>query len=205
MKLIKLIAAVIAAALPQRSSTVHHGVQTRDVAFTYRMGAGFAGDVNRTHPAEIEPVLIDEDDPITRYGNIGVIDTVTAGLRGIVAADASDGVDLTPWGALVRPYPAQQSSASNYGEASLGAATPPDAGVADVLRSGLIMVQLNANVAAPVKGGRVFIWAAATAGDHVQGGYETAISAGNTVELDQRYKYNGAPDSTGVVELSCNV
>ena len=33
--------------------------KTRDVAFTFRMGAGFAGDVNRTHPASIEPVMIE--------------------------------------------------------------------------------------------------------------------------------------------------
>jgi hypothetical protein len=32
--------------------------KVRDVAFTYRMGAGFAGTVNRSHPASINHFLV---------------------------------------------------------------------------------------------------------------------------------------------------
>ena len=178
--------------------------KTRDVAFQFRMGAGFAGDVNRTHPAEIEPALIRAATPPTAYGQIVVVGTGNA-VRPLAVADASDAVELTPFGMTVRPYPAQQSSASNYGAAALGASTPPTTGTIDVCRAGLVLAQLNAGVTAPVKGGRVYVWCAATAGDHIQGGLETEASAGNTVELDSRYTYNGPADASGIVEVSCNV
>ena len=178
----------------------------RDVSFQYRMGAGFAGDVNRTHPASIEPCLIDASAPPTAYGQAVLVDATTQGVRPIAAGDQSNSVDLTIYGITVRPFPFQQSTASlANAQANIGAATPPVSGVIDVLRAGYIMAQLNANVTAPAKGGRVYVWAAATSGDHVQGGFETAYSAGNTVLLDGRYTYNGGEDSTGIVEISCNV
>lgn len=205
--ILTIVAAVLAAALPRREG-VHCGrVFTRDnrMAYRFRMPAGFAGDVNRTHPANIPPGLIDENDPPTRYGNMCVVDTAANTLRGLVAGDASDGTALTPYGAIVRPYPTQQVTSSNdYGSIGFGAATPPTSGPADFLVQGFIMVQLNTGVTAPTKGGRVFVWCAATAGDHVQGGYETEGSTGNTVELDPRYTYNGPADENGITELACN-
>lgn len=204
--IITALSAALASMLQPKPRNIVGRFSFTDVAFQYRMGAGFPGDVNRTHPAEIEPVMIDEDDPIDRYGNVGIIDTVTGGLRAVVTADQSDNVDLLPWGALVRPYPAQQvTSSAAYGAASIGSATPPETGIGDVLRNGLIMVQLNTGVTDPVKGGRVYVWAVATAGNHVQGGYETEASAGNTVKLDPRFLYNGPPDADGVTEISLNV
>jgi hypothetical protein len=77
--------------------------------------------------------------------------------------------------------------------------------VFDVLRNGLIMVQVNSGAAAPVKGGRVFVWCAADAAGHLEGGYETVFSAGNTVQLDPRYIFNGGMDANFVAELSVNV
>ena len=178
--------------------------KTRDAAFPFRMGAGFPGDVNRTHPAEIEAALISVATPPTAYGQAV---KVAAGnsVRPFAVADASDAVDDIAFGATVRPYPMQPSTATNYGATAFGAATPPVSGVIDVARSALILVQLNTGVAAPVKGGRVYLWCAATAGNHIQGGYETEFSAGNTVRLDGRFTYNGPADASGVVELSCNV
>ena len=38
------------------------------VAFPFRMGAGFAGDVNRTHPATIEPNVNDTVNPLSFFG-----------------------------------------------------------------------------------------------------------------------------------------
>lgn len=178
----------------------------RDVAFTYRMGAGFPGDVNRTHPAEIEPALtLATNTPFFAYGQMGIFDGTANAIKPIGVAQQSDSVALVPFGALVRPFPTQQKAASNYGAAAIGGATPPNAGIQDFARNAMIMVQLNTGVAAPIKGGRVWIWAAATSGNHIQGGYETVASAGNTVQLDPRYTYNGPPDAAGVVELSANI
>lgn len=184
---------------------IYVDVSTRDVAFQFRMGAGFAGDVNRTHPAEIEPALINTTTPPNAYGQFVLVDTATNSVRRYGASDASDTVLSLPFGATVRPFPIQQQAASNFGAVAFGSATPPTSGVIDVLRAGLIMAQLNAGVTAPTKGGPVFIWCAATSGDHIQGGLETEESSGNTVELDPRYTYNGPADINGIVEISVNV
>ena len=175
------------------------------VAFQFRMGAGFPGDVNRTHPASIEPMLVDATSPVTAYGNVGILDATTQGLRAVAVGDQSNTVLLTPYASLVRPYPYQPASASNYGAATLGAATPPITGSVDGLRSGYIMAQLNTAAGAAVKGQPVYVWAAATANGHTVGGYETAYSAGNTVQLDARYTFNGPADSSGVTEIAFNV
>lgn len=178
-----------------------------DNAFTFRMGAGMPGDVNRTHPAAIFPSQLDTDHPPVLYGNMCVVDSTSHNVRQFVAADQSDATPVTPYGAIVRPYPFQQPAAgNNYGATSFGNATPPTSGLADFLcGGGTIMVQLNANVTPAVKGGRVYVWAAATSGDHAQGSYETELSAGNTCILDPRYTYNGPGDASGVTELFCNV
>ena len=176
--------------------------KTRDVAFTFRMGAGFPGDVNRTHPATIEPCLIDASAPITAYGQPVLVDPTTQGVRPFVAGDQSNTVPAG-YGLTVRPYPFQQSSATNFGSAALGSATPPTSGVCDVLRAGYIMANLAAG-GSPVKGGAVYIWAAASIGLHVQGGIEAAYSAGNTTQL-LNATFNGSPDANGNVEIAFNI
>ncbi len=176
-----------------------------DVAFQYRMGAGFPGDINRAHPFSAAATLVDASAPPTLYGQAVLIDATTQGARPYAAGDASDTVLSTPYGAVVRPFPIQQQSATNFGAIALGVGAPPVSGVIDVLQAGYIMVQLNTGVTAPVKGGRVYIWCAATSGNHLQGGYETAASSGNTVELDTRFTYNGGVDAAGVAEISFNV
>lgn len=201
----KLITLVVAAAFgsptPAVAGIPRGRCKTRDVAFPFRMGAGFPGDVNRTHPVSIEPVLIDEDDPPAGYGFPTIVDTVTGGVRGFVAGDTA--VD-TVWGTLVRPYPTQQQTGGMT--ASLGSATPPTEGVADVMRSGYMMVNLAAGTGAAKKGSAVFIWCAVSAGDHVQGGFEDAADGGNTAALDpERYQFNGLPDADGNVEVCINV
>jgi len=195
----KLIAALVAAIFP--TPVQRYKVRDSYSAFTFRMPAGFPGDINRTHPAEVEFTQIDETYPIVLYGNMGVLDGTSHALRKIVAADQSDSVDLKPFGAAVRPYPVQQSSGGMT--SSIGASVPPTEGGLDAMRMGFIMAQLNTGVTAPVKGGRVYVWAAATSGNHIQGGYETEASAGNTVRLTPEFTYNGPADSNGVTEISC--
>ena len=177
-------------------------MKTRDVAFTFRMGAGFPGDVNRSHPMTIEPALIDANAPITAFGQPCLVDPTTQGVRPFAAADQSNTI-AAGYGISVRPYPFQQSSASNYGAATLGAGSPPTTGVVDVLRSGYIMAFLNAG-GSPVKGGSVYVWAAVSTGSHVLGGIEASYSAGNTTQL-LNATFNGTPDASGNVEVAFNI
>lgn len=177
--------------------------KVRDVAFTYRMGAGFAGDVNRTHPATIEPTLIDASAPPTLYGEGVLVDATTQGVRPLTSTDT--GTPVTIYGITVRPFPAQQSSATNFGSASLGSATPPTNGAIDVLRAGYIMVNLPFG-GTPVKGGPVYIRIAASSGNHVQGAFEAvADTLGTNTVLVNNATFNGSPDSSGNVEIAFNV
>lgn len=177
-------------------------MKTKDVAFNFRMGAGFPGAVNRSHPASIEPVLISSTKPPTRYGIPVLIDSTNQGVRPYEAADQSNTV-ASGYGITVRAFPTQQSSASNYGEASIGTATPPTSGTMDVLRAGYIMVNLPAG-GSPKKGDPVFVWATASAGANIQGTIVAAASAGNTTPLAFA-SFNGTPDANGNVEIEFNV
>jgi len=179
-------------------------------ALQFRMPAGFAGDVSRTHPAAIEPAQIRVATPPTAYGIPVVVDADGAGVRPFGTGEASDTVAAIAYGFTARPFPTQQTSTTDM-SATIGAATPPTKGVIDVLRSGYIMATLNpaAAVTGALKGGRVYVWCAATTGSvntlHTQGGLEVAASSGNTVELDGRFLYNGPADANGVLEVSVNV
>lgn len=168
-------------------------------SFLYRMGAGFAGDVSRTHPASIEPVLVDASSPPTQYGQPVLLDPTTLGVRPF---GAGDGSVTDAYGFLVRPYPTQQQTGGMT--SSFGAATPPVTGAVDVLRGiGYINVTVNAATAALAKkGGRVYVWIAATSGSHVQGGIEAAASSANTVLLPANKLFNGSVDANGVCEVS---
>jgi hypothetical protein len=169
------------------------------VAFTYRMGAGFAGDVNRAHPFSIAPAIPLAATPPTLYGQAVIADAGGAGVRPIVAGDSAV-TDL--WGITVRPYPLQPASATNYGQVSLSdVPIPPTNQIIDLLSSGYIFVKVNGT---PVQGGRVYIWYAVASGAHVQGGFEAANTGGSTLQLNDRYYFNGGPDASGICELRCN-
>lgn len=172
--------------------------KTRDVAFPFRMGAGFPGDVNRTHPCNIEPVMANVAAPLTAFGAPVLVASDGASVRPYTTGDTL----ATPYGVVVRPYPFQQSSASNFGQADLGAAVPQP-GVNDVLRSGYIMTKIPAGQAA-VKNGTVYIWTAASSGAHVEGGFEATNPGGSGIALTN-CQFNGAADTTGVVELNFNI
>jgi hypothetical protein len=175
--------------------------RTRDIAIDFRMDAGFAGAVNRSHPASIEPVLIDYSSPPLYYGQGVVVDPTTQGVRPLVAGD-SGLADV--YGITVRPYPTSQTASSTAYSATIGSATPPVAGLMDVLKFGYIMVQLNANGNAPVKGNPAYIWVAATAGVEVQGLFTTSnFGTTDTIEVGTppRTVYQGGWDANNVGEL----
>jgi len=164
--------------------------RTCDVAFTFRMGAGSAGTVNRLHPADIMPSLMDTTTPIRRYGDPAIA-VSTGGYRGILAADQAAGTKIN--GVLVRSYPTQQANLSQ----ALGDGVPPTSGIIDILVEGNIMVKV---VGAPTKRSQAFVWAAASTGSHVLGGFEAAATGGSTMALTNAY-FNGPADANGVAEL----
>jgi len=178
--------------------------RTRDVAFPFRMATGFAGDVNRTHPADIAAYLNDPTNPILGYG-FGCLYTSSANtVRQLASGDASStAVNIA--GVSVRPYPYQQAAATNFGAVPFGNIAPPTTGpnqVIDILKSGFIMVAVNGAV---VLGGLVYIWCAASSGAHIQGGFESAASAGNTLLLDGKSYWNGPAGPDGIAELAFNL
>lgn len=181
------------------------------VAYVYRMGAGFSGDVNRTHPASIEPNVNDGTYPLTFYGQAALY-TSTGTVRAPIAGDDTSTATLIA-GVSVRPFPVQQQTASNYGEADIGFASVTNPNAMDILKSGYIMVPV---AGAAVKGGQVFVWVAASTTGHVQGAFEIAANSTNTLPLPLGFCYfNGEPDAsapviasetlTGVVEIAFNV
>lgn len=178
-------------------------IKTKDVAFQFRMGAGFPGDVNRSHPVSIEPALIDPTTPPTAYGQPVLINSTTQGVRIFAAGDQSNTVE-SGYGITVRPYPSQAASGGgNFGAASLGASAPPLTGVIDILRAGYIMGYLPAG-GSPKKGDSVYVWSVASTGGNVLGSLTAAYSAGNTTKL-KNATFNGSPDANGFVEIAFNI
>ena len=194
-KLTRVAAAVmIAAGFAARATT-------RDVSYNYRMGAGFAGDVNRMRPATILPNMVNTSVQSPRlYGDPVLVDTATNSVRGFVAGDTT--TPATIFGVAVRPYPTQQSSggmSATLQTTGAGAAintTQP----LDVLRQGFIMVKVNSGAASVTKGGTVYVWFAANSGNHVQGGFEGSATGGSTA-LISNARYNGPADANGMAEV----
>lgn len=169
-------------------------------AIQFRMLAGQAGDISRTHPVTIDPCLIDAAAPPLLYGQAVLIDPTTQGVRPFVAGDQAL---IDAYGVTVRPFPIQQNSASP----GMGNAAPPVSGIIDVCRRGYIMIAFNISGSAPVKGGQVYVWTATTSGAHIQGGWETAAPAGNgcLIGLQPTTVYQGGWDANNVGELQFHV
>lgn len=178
----------------------------RDVAFQFRMGAGFAGDVNRTHPASIEPCLQNILTPATAYGQ-AVLADVAGGTNTVRAFGAGDAAATLAYGVTVRPFPSQAAAGSTNAQMGLGAAAMPATGPIDVLRSGYILAQLNPGQASPTKGQAVMVQTAATqivgGNTLTQGMFMTAATVA-VATLDGRYTYNGPADANGIVEIAFN-
>lgn len=168
------------------------------VAFTYRMGGGIAGDVNRTHPASIEPNVNDTTNPATFYGQ-AVVYSSTGTVRTVLPTDTA----LTAInGITVRPFPVQQGTTNqDFGSSQIGAAGIGPANALDILNWGYMTVTVNGS---PVKGGTVYVWIAASTGSHVQGGFEASPTSGSTIQLSNAY-FNSQADASGNVEVAFNI
>lgn len=168
---------------------------TGDISYTYRMPAGFPGDVNRMHPASIIARLIDATTPPRLYGDPVVINGTANSVRGLTASDTAV---TRIYGIAVRPFPTQQTQGGM--SASIGAATPPTSSTMDILRSGFIIVKVNSGAASVKADDPVFVWVAANSGAHVQGGFEQAASAGNTAAIANA-RFVGPCDANGITEI----
>ena len=168
--------------------------RTADAAFTFRMGAGSPGDVNRTHPASIVPGLVDATTPVRLYGDAVLVNTAANSYKGFGAGDTAITVLQ---GVCVRPYPIQQSTGGM--SSALGTAAAPTSGFIDVIRQGFVMVKIPPGVTV-TKNGAVFVWCAATAGNNVQGGFVGAATGGSTAAVTNA-RFTGPADATGVVEI----
>ena len=173
--------------------------RTTDVAFAYRMGAGFEGEVNRgaLNSSVIEPALIDTTNPPLFYGCAVLVNTASNGVRNILASDSAI---TTIYGVAVRPYPTQQAqSSNNFATISLSASVaPPTSGVIDVIREGYVFAKCRAGT--PTKKGPVYVWFAASSGNHVQGGFEATATGGSTATLTNAW-WNGPADANGIAEM----
>lgn len=174
--------------------------RTHDVAYKYRMGGGFPGDVNRSHPATIESAKVNSTNPPAAYG-LAVLADGTNGVRGMLATDTAV---TAIYGIGVRPFPIQSQSGTNYGASPIGSSAPPTTQPIDVLRAGYIIGTLS-GTGTPTKGAPVFVWIAASSGAHIQGGFETAATSGSTIALDAKTTFNGPADANGAVEIAFNV
>lgn len=169
---------------------------TCDVAFTYRMGAGFPGDVNRAIASRIEPVRQHASTPVAKVGHACLVDTASNSVRAMASGDNNASATKI-YGIAVRPYPTQQMSGTSL-NAGFGVADLPATGVIDVMREGSIMVKCNTGT--PTKDGAVYVWCAASAGNDVQGEFRASASAGNTM-LVSNARFNGPADANGNAEI----
>lgn len=181
-----LLAAAVLAAGTYRATRGH---MTHDVAFQYRMGTNIVGDVNRMHPASIEPCMMSASAPTLAYGRAVICDTSNQ----VRTVQAGDTAITKIWGLGARPYPTQQTNGGMTSD--FGDATPP-AGLLDVLRMGYMMVKC---VGTPKKGDPVFVWVAANSGSDKQGQLRTTASAGNTAAITNAVFNSPAVD--GVAEV----
>ena len=168
-------------------------------SFKYRMGAGIPGDVNRSHPASIEPNFNDATNPVVSAGLACLVNSAKNGVRQVAAGDT--GVTKI-YGVTVRAYPTQdKGTAYDFGGQAQGLEPLPAGQNVDVLRSGYINAPI---VGTPGKNDPVYVWVAAASGAHIQGGFEASASGGNTAAIANAF-FNGAPDSNGYGEIVVNV
>jgi hypothetical protein len=174
------------------------------VSLTYRMGAGYPGDYNRTAAGQtITPEAANPSFPIPAYGLPVKYVSSGSGIGPIVNGDTSAVVI----GVLMREFPSQAMPPNTYGAGqSLSVPpVPPTQGPLSVMRRGFCVVNVNAgSSAAAVKGNPAYIWTAAASTGHLVGGIEATEVPGSTI-LFPGATFRGGVDSSGNVELEWNL
>jgi len=171
------------------------------VAYTFTTPGGFPGDITRHDFTTTTEVALTANPP-TAFGVAVTLDAATGAVRPIGTGDTA----TTPiTGVVVRSFPMQMATAPGpYGQTPLGQGnTPPSPPQPlDVLRRGGIRVAV---VGASAKGGTVYIWTAATAAPHIQGGFEAVNPTTNGFALGANVTFNSPPDGNGTAELYFNL
>lgn len=168
-------------------------------AYPFRAPTGIPGDLTRLAAGiTVEPNVQDATLPMTAYGRLAKL-SASGGMTPITSGDAFADV----YGISVRAYPVQEQATTNYGATSVGSSTPPETGAIDILKRGYINVRLYGSAAA-AKGGAVYVWTSASAGTHIQGGFEAASPGGDGFEVTNAY-FTGAADADGNAEIAYNL
>jgi len=168
------------------------------VAFVYRMDTGYPGITNRQHDCTVEAQVISSVSPPPEYGIGVVIDAATGQIRAPVAGDPPAPGGMV-YGLYVKPYPTQGSTFND----PLGAASPPVAGIGNVLKRGYMTVKLR-GAAAAVKNGPVYIWKAPAGGGQIPGGITADGSTPANVMVLPGY-FMGPADANGITEVALNI
>lgn len=163
-------------------------------AYTFRMPAGFAGDLQRAEAATIETQQIDSSTPPTVFGV--AVKLVSGKIQPI---NLSGDTAASVYGINLRAFPIQTN-----GTDPLGTSTPPTSGVTDVLKRGYVNVALG-GVAAAAKGGTVYVRVATPSAGKPLGGFEAASDTTNTIALPSNTYFTGPADAYGVTEIAFNI
>jgi hypothetical protein len=189
---------------PEKLAYGAFSVKTRDVAFSFRMGAGFAGAVNTSHPVSIRGFLKDPTNPPTFFGQAVALNPSSNAVRSYIVSDSTSPTDV--FGVVVRPYPFQGVTAptNNYAATGTtwGTSQLPD-GAVDILLSGYIMVAVNGT---PSNGSTAYVWTATSAAPHVQSGWEASTPSSNGFAVTwDKTQFASPPDANGIAELRFNI
>jgi hypothetical protein len=166
-------------------------------AFQFRMPAGFPGTISRMNVARTRALVMTSTagDIPTLYG-LGVVEDATTGQMRLPTT-----TDTVISGLLVRPMPGLSQAPSTIGNDLIGAGSPLPGIPQDMLEAGYMSVQLYGAAAATPRA-PVYVWAAASAGSHIQGGLEAAATSGSTIQLGGSDCYFiGAADANGITEV----
>lgn len=190
-------------------------IKTRDVAFTFRMGAGSPGEVTRIHPASIFAHLNDASgsNPLTYFGQASLFHQATNTVRAVDHTDdtALGNTTVALAGVSVRPFPFQDSGAGEtFGAAAFNAGGPPAGGIVDMMTKGSILVTQNQPTGTYAVGSSlgsavyVRVTTGTTAGftTLAVGGFENVVDpiAANQFIAANAY-WNGPADTSGIAEL----
>jgi hypothetical protein len=171
------------------------------VAYQYRIDTGYPGRVNRVHDATVVAEIIDTASPPPGYGIMLVMDPAAGQVRAPAAGDTAS--EFT--GLYVSPYPTQGGGpVTGIVNDPLYQQTPPNSGVANVLKRGFMTVQLNAASPAVVKGQAVGIFIGAPTAGNPAGGV-TGAAPGATVLAVPGSTFTGPADAKGITEVAYNL
>jgi hypothetical protein len=172
------------------------------VAYTFRMPAGIPGECTRFNVigTTIKAEKQNTTTPVTQYGVLCVVDA--NGARPIAATDTATPPQAV-MGISVRPFVASDIGvAYPLGTVGFGGGTPPATGIIDIMYRGYASVKLN-GAASATHNGAAFVWFAASAAPHVQGGWEAATNA--SAFAVPSAVFEGPADAGSNTELAFNI